>query len=168
MGEFLTDPRQFQPMAALSNEIKSFIVQALACYDTPSQVASAVRERYGVVASRQQVETHDPTRKSSKGLGKRWVTLFNDTREGFRSEMVKEPIANRAVRLRALGRMLEEAEASGNLALAMKLLEQAARECGDVVTDRRSKAQRAPEEPAAPVGVEFVPTPSGSLSRNVA
>ena len=82
-------------MAALNNEIKSFIVQALACFDSPSQVAVAVRERFGVVVSRQQVETHDPTRKSSKGLAKRWVTLFNDTRNGFRNEMVKEPIANR-------------------------------------------------------------------------
>ncbi|POA49325.1 hypothetical protein C1893_06780 [Pseudomonas sp. MPR-ANC1] len=142
-------------MAALNNEIKSFIVQALACFDSPSQVAVAVRERFGVVVSRQQVETHDPTRKSSKGLAKRWVTLFNDTRDGFRNEMVKEPIANRAVRLRALGRMLEEAEASGNLVLAMKLLEQAARECGDMNTNRRAKAEGEPMVPAAPVGVDF-------------
>ena len=142
-------------MAALNNEIKSFIVQALACFDSPSQVAVAVRERFGVVVSRQQVETHDPTRKSSKGLAKRWVTLFNDTRDGFRNEMVKEPIANRAVRLRALGRMLEEAEASGNLVLAMKLLEQAARECGDMSTNRRAKTEGEPMAPAAPVRVDF-------------
>lgn len=155
MGEFLTDPRQIQPMAALNNEIKSFIVQALACFDSPTQVASAVKERFGVVVSRQQVETHDPTRKSSKGLAKRWVTLFNDTRDGFRNEVVKEPIANRAVRLRALGRMLEEAEARGNLVMAMKLLEQAARECGDMNTNRRTKVDGEPMTPAAPVSVEF-------------
>lgn len=142
-------------MAALNNETKSFIVQALACFDTPSQVASAVREQYGVVVSRQQVETHDPTRKSSKGLAKRWVTLFNDTRDGFRNEMVKEPIANRAVRLRALGRMLEEAEASGNLVMAMKLLKQAARECGDMNTNRRANVDGKPLVPAGKVGVEF-------------
>lgn len=145
-------------MAALNNEIKSFIVQALACFDSPSQVASACKERFGVVVSRQQVETHDPTRKSSKGLAKRWVTLFNDTRDGFRTEMVKEPIANRAVRLRALGRMLEEAEASGNLVLAMKLLEQAARECGDVNTNRRAKADGELAGPAEPVKVDIVAT----------
>ena len=142
-------------MAALNNEIKAFIVQALACFDSPSQVATAVRDGFGVVVSRQQVETHDPTRKSSKGLAKRWVTLFNDTRDSFRSEVVKEPIANRAVRLRALGRMLEEAEASGNLVLAMKLLEQAARECGDMNTNRRAKAEGESLPPAAPIGVDF-------------
>ncbi|WP_447777053.1 DUF2280 domain-containing protein [Pseudomonas chlororaphis] len=143
-------------MTALNNEIKSFIVQSLACFDSPSQVASAVKEQFGVTVSRQQVETHDPTRKSSKGLAKRWVTLFNDTRDSFRSEMVKEPIANRAVRLRALGRMLEEAEESGNLVMAMKLLEQAARECGDMNTNRRAKVDGEPAAPAAPVGVDFV------------
>jgi hypothetical protein len=142
-------------MAALNNEIKSVIVQALACFDSPTQVAGAVRERFGVVVSRQHVEAHDPTRKSSKGLAKRWVTLFNDTRDSFRNEMVKEPIANRAVRLRALGRMLEEAEASGNLALAMKLLEQAARECGDMNTNRRARADSEPATPVARIEVEF-------------
>ena len=126
-------------MAALNNEIKAFIVQSLACFDSPTQVATAVRDSFGVVVSRQQVEAHDPTRKSSKGLAKRWVTLFEDTRSGFREEMVKEPIANRSVRLRALQRMFDEAEARGNLVIAMKLLEQAARECGDMNVNRRAK-----------------------------
>jgi hypothetical protein len=143
-------------MAALNNEIKAFIVQALACFDSPSQVATAVKGSFGMVVSRQQVETHDPTRKSSKGLAKRWVTLFNDTRDGFRNEMIKEPIANRAVRLRALGRMLDEAEARGNLVMAMKLLEQAARECGDMNANRRATVDGEPAAPATPVGVDFV------------
>ena len=55
-------------MAALKSEVKSFIVQALACFDTPSQVAEAVKNEFGVVLSRQQVETHDPTKSSGKGL----------------------------------------------------------------------------------------------------
>lgn len=143
-------------MAALNNEIKAFIVQALACFDSPSQVATAVKEGFGVVVSRQQVETHDPTRKSSKGLAKRWVTLFEDTRSGFRTEMVKEPIANRSMRLRALGRMFEEAEARGHLVLAMKIMEQAAKECGDIYTNRRARGEAGCDVPATPVQVEFV------------
>lgn len=147
-------------MAALNNEIKAFIVQSLACFDSPSQVATAVKEGFGVVVSRQQVETHDPTRKSSKGLAKRWVTLFEDTRSSFRAEMVKEPIANRSMRLRALGRMCEEAEARGHLVLAMKIMEQAAKECGDIYTNRRARGEAGGEVPATPVQVEFV-HPSG-------
>lgn len=146
-------------MAALNNEIKAFIVQSLACFDSPTQVATAVRDGFGVVVSRQQVETHDPTRKSSKGLAKRWVTLFEDTRSSFRAEMVKEPIANRSVRLRALGRMCEEAEARGHLVLAMKLLEQAAKECGDLYINGRVRADGGQAEPAGRVEVEFILVP---------
>lgn len=146
-------------MAALNNEIKAFIVQSLACFDSPSQVATAVKDGFGVVVSRQQVETHDPTRKSSKGLAKRWVTLFEDTRAGFRSEVVKEPIANRSMRLRALGRMLEEAEARGHIVMAMKLMEQAAKECGDIYTSRRARTDDDQAGPADRVEVEFVPAP---------
>ena len=146
-------------MAALNNEIKAFIVQSLACFDSPSQVATAVKDGFGVVVSRQQVETHDPTRKSSKGLAKRWVTLFEDTRSGFRSEVVKEPIANRSMRLRALGRMLEEAEARGHIVMAMKLMEQAAKECGDIYTSRRARTDAGKTEPADRVEVEFVLAP---------
>lgn len=142
-------------MAALSNEIKAFIVQALACFDSPSQVATAVRGSFGVVVSRQQVETHDPTRKCSKGLAKRWVALFNDTRDGFRDEMIKVPIANRAMRLRALNRMLEEAEAANNITLAIKIMDQAAREVGDLYTNRRVKAEAEVSAPVARVDVEF-------------
>lgn len=147
-------------MAALNNEIKAFIVQSLACFDSPSQVATAVKDGFGVVVSRQHVEAHDPTRKSSKGLAKRWVTLFEDTRSGFRSEVVKEPIANRSMRLRALGRMLEEAEARGHLVMAMKLMEQAAKECGDIYISRRARTDAGKTEPADRVEVEFVLAPN--------
>lgn len=43
-------------MATLKNEVKSFIVQALACFDTPSQVVESVKNEFGVVVTRQQVE----------------------------------------------------------------------------------------------------------------
>ncbi|EOX8993106.1 DUF2280 domain-containing protein, partial [Pseudomonas aeruginosa] len=86
-------------MAALNSELKSFIVQALACFDTPSQVVEAVKNDFGIVVTRQQVESHDPTKAAGKGLAKRWVTLFHDTRKRFREETAEIPIANRAYRL---------------------------------------------------------------------
>jgi hypothetical protein len=149
-------------MAALTPEIKTFIVQALACFDSPSQVAEAVRASFGVTVSRQQVEAHDPTKRCSKGLAKRWVTLFEDTRASFRETMVEVPVANRAYRLRALGRMLEEAEESGHIAQALKLLEQAAKECGDLYNSRPGKADDRASKLAAPVRVEFVLAPLGA------
>ena len=130
-------------MAALKNEVKSFIVQALACFDTPSQVVEAVKNEYGVVVSRQQVETHDPTKVAGKGLAVKWVTLFHDTRKRFREETAEIPIANRAYRLRTLGRMAEKAENMKNMALTAQLLEQAAKEVGDLYVNRRVEPDRS-------------------------
>ncbi|AXH57279.1 DUF2280 domain-containing protein [Pseudomonas amygdali pv. lachrymans] len=153
-------------MAALTPEIKTFIVQALACFDSPSQVAEAVRANFGVTVSRQQVEAHDPTKRCSKGLAKRWVTLFEDTRAGFRETMIEVPVANRAYRLRALGRMLEEAEERGHIAQALKLLEQAAKECGDMYTVRRTSGAGSSEELATRIAVEFSIAPGSPISLN--
>lgn len=140
-------------MAALKNEVKSFIVQALACFDTPSQVVEAVKNEFGAVLTRQQVESHDPTKASSKGLAAKWVTLFHDTRKRFREETAEIPIANRAYRLRALGRMAEKAENMKNMALTAQLLEQAAKEVGDVYVNRHRKDE-PDDEPVVPTRIQ--------------
>lgn len=134
-------------MAALNNEVKAFIVQALACFDTPAQVAASVREEFGIEVTRQQCESHDPTKRSGKDLAKRWVTLFEDTRARFREETAEIPIANRAYRLRALGRMVEKVEGMRNYGLALQILEQAAKEVGDVYVNRKI-------EPDKPLGFQ--------------
>ncbi|MCT8955167.1 DUF2280 domain-containing protein [Pseudomonas lundensis] len=140
-------------MAALSSEVKAFIVQALACFDTPSQVAEAVKREFSVEVSRQQVESHDPTKRCSKTLAKRWVEMFHDARKRFREETVEIPIANRAYRLRALGRMAEKAENMKNMALTAQLLEQAAKEVGDVYVNRQTKNEN-PHDNLAPTRVQ--------------
>ena len=129
-------------MAALSNEVKAFIVQALACFDTPTQVASSVREEFGIEVTRQKCEAHDPTKYAGRDLAKRWVVLFEDTRKRFLEETAEIPIANRAYRLRALGRMAVKAENSKNMALTAQLLEQAAKEVGDVYVNRRLEPEK--------------------------
>ncbi len=144
-------------MATLSNDVKAFIVQALACFDTPSQVAAAVREEFGIEVSRQQCESHDPTKYAGRDLAKRWRVLFEDTRKRFREETADIPIANRAYRLRTLGRMAEKAEGMRNLALTAQLLEQAAKEVGDVYVNRQTKAEMPHDDlPPARVQVEVV------------
>ncbi|WP_315336185.1 DUF2280 domain-containing protein [Pseudomonas grimontii] len=140
-------------MANLKNEVKSFIVQALACFDTPSQVVEAVKNEYGIAVSRQQVETHDPTKSAGKGLAVKWVTLFQDTRKRFREETAEIPIANRAFRLRAMNRSFERADSSKNIPLAMQILEQAAKETGDMFVNR-SRKEEAGDEPAIPTRIQ--------------
>jgi hypothetical protein len=140
-------------MATLNNEVKGFIVQALACFDTPSQVAEAVKQEFGVELSRQLCESHDPTKRAGVNLAKKWVTLFHDTRKRFREETAEIPIANRAFRLRTLGRMAEKAEKSKNMSLTAQLLEQAAKEVGDIYVNRNRK-EEPDDEPAIPTRIQ--------------
>ncbi|EFN6655427.1 TPA: DUF2280 domain-containing protein [Escherichia coli] len=124
-------------MAALKPEVKAAIVQMLACYDTPSQVVEAVQKDFGITITRQQVETHDPTKVSGKTLAKKWVELFNLTRDRFLNEISDIPIANKAYRLRVLQRMSTTAEGMKNLGMTAQLLEQAAKEVGDAYSNKQ-------------------------------
>lgn len=140
-------------MAVLKHEVKSFIVQALACFDTPSQVVEQVKQEFDIQISRQQCESHDPTKRAGVNLAARWVTLFHDTRKRFREDTAEIPIANRAYRLRALGRIVEKAEGMRNLALALQVLEQAAKESGDMYVNRHRKDEPG-DEPAIPTRIQ--------------
>lgn len=124
-------------MAKLSEAEKRFIVQALACYDTPTQVVEAVKEEFGTVMDRGHVGCYDPTKVAGKELAKKWRDLFHATREGFKREAAEIPIAQRSYRLRALQRMATKAESMKNMPLALQVLEQAAKECGDMYVNRK-------------------------------
>ncbi|KPA87058.1 hypothetical protein PF66_06403 [Pseudomonas asplenii] len=132
-------------MAALKSDVKAFIVQALACFDTPTQVSQAVKQEFDIDVTRQQVEQHDPTKRAGVNLAAKWRTLFEDTRKRFREETADIPIANRAFRLRAMSRFVEKAESMKNIGLAMQILEQAAKECGDIYVNRQPKVEESPD-----------------------
>ena len=140
-------------MAVLRSEVKAFIVQALACFDTPSQVVESVRKEFGIEISRQQCESHDPTKFAGRGLGAKWAELFDAARQRFREETTEIPIANRAFRLRAMNRFVEKAETMKNIGLAMQILEQAAKEVGDVYVNRQTKNEN-PHDNLAPIRVQ--------------
>lgn len=140
-------------MAALSSEVKVFVIQALACFDTPSQVVESVQKEFGLSITRQQIESHDPTKVSGKGLAVKWKQLFEDTRKRFREDTADIPIANRAFRLRGLARMAEKAENMRNLALTAQLYEQAAKECGDMYVNRARK-EEPDDEPLIPTRIQ--------------
>lgn len=123
-------------MATLTDDVKAFIVQALACFDTPTQVSDAVKQELGVDVSRMQVSLYDPTKRMGKNLGKKWVAMFDSARKQFLEETNAIPVANQAYRLRVLNRMLDKVEKQGNTALAAQLLEQAAKESGGAFTNK--------------------------------
>lgn len=131
-------------MAALKGEVKAFIVQSLACFDTPSQVVESVKKEFGLSITRQQVESHDPTKANGRGLAQKWADMFNATRERFQNEISNIPIANKAYRLRVLDRMATRAEGMKNLALTAEIIEQAAKECGDAYTNKHKFEHSGP------------------------
>lgn len=124
-------------MATLTDNVKAAIVQALACYETPSQVVEAVKAEFGVDISRQQCQLYDPNKSNGASLAKKWRDLFAATREAFLKDSAQIGISHRAVRLRRLDRMSTRAEERGNIPLAAQLIEQAAKEVGDIYTNRR-------------------------------
>ncbi|MEL2696994.1 DUF2280 domain-containing protein [Escherichia coli] len=137
-------------MAALKGEVKAFIVQSLACFDTPSQVVELVKKEFGLSITRQQVESHDPTKANGRGLAQKWVELFHETRKRFQTELSDIPIANKAYRLRALDRMMTKAEGMRNMALAASLMEQAAKEVGDAYSNKQKVEHTSPDGSMSP------------------
>lgn len=142
-------------MAALSDDVKQFIVQALACFDTPSQVAESVKEEFGLIVPRQQCETYDPTRAAGSRLSKKWRELFERTREDWRKGATEVPIANRIYRLRMLDQLARRAVSSRNAPLALQVLEQAAKETGDMFVNK-SRPTGAAEDGDVPVPTKVV------------
>ncbi len=92
-------------MATLKEPVKIFIVQSLACYETPQQVVEAVREEFGIEIERQQVASYDPTKATCRNMSKKLKDLFTRTRNDFKTNIYDIPLANKAVRLKELQRM---------------------------------------------------------------
>ena len=126
--------------AGLPDDVRTFIVQALACFDTPSEVAKAVKDGFGLAVSRQAVEAYDPTKRAGAGLSAEHRAVFEATRAAFLKETAGIGVAHRAVRLRRIQRFADRAEEMGNLVLAASLLEQAAKEMGNAFTNKREVA----------------------------
>lgn len=132
-------------MARLKDEVKTFIVQRLALFDSPSTVAEAVNQEFEIKVSRQQVEKYDPGKAAGKQLRKNFQVLFNEFRERFLQATADIAISHKSVRLRRLDRMSAIAEERGNFPLAAALLEQAAKECGGMYTNLRLVAPTTPD-----------------------
>ena len=119
-------------MAALKEPVKIFIVQSLACFETPQQVADAVEEIYKIKIDRKQCHSYDPTKYAGRNLSKKLKDLFDKTREDFRENIEDIAIANKAFRLRELQKMYEDA--GRNKIAKQNLLKQAFQETDGRIT----------------------------------
>ena len=119
-------------MAALKEPVKIFIVQSLACFETPQQVADTVKQEFKIEISRQQVALYDPTKYSGRNLSKKLKDLFYETRKKFQENILDIPIANKAFRLKELQGLYEDS--GRNKRAKQNLLKQAFQETDGRVT----------------------------------
>jgi hypothetical protein len=68
-------------MAALKEPVKIFIVQALACRDTPQEVAELVKQEFGIITDRMQCASYDPTKAAGRNLSKKFRDLLRNQKE---------------------------------------------------------------------------------------
>ncbi len=122
-------------MATLKEPVKIFIVQALACRDTPQEVAEAVKQEFKIELDRRQCASYDPTKPAGQNLSKKFVQLFNETREKFDAGLIDIPIANKHFRLKQYQKQLERN--AKNTVMSLKILEQAAKDVGGQFTNRQ-------------------------------
>lgn len=121
-------------MAALKEPVKIFIVQALACRDTPQEVAEAVKQEFKIEIDRRQCASYDPTKLAGKNLSKKFVELFHKTRADFDAGLIDIPIAQKFYRLKQYQKQLERN--LKNTVMSLKILEQAARDVGGQFTNK--------------------------------
>lgn len=129
-------------MAKLTDDVKRFIVEQIACYRTPSQVAADVKAAFNLVVDRRQVEEYDPAKSRTKpGRGttpaKKWCEIYEATRARFLAECGQQPIADQRIRMRELQRIFELEEERQNTVGQRQTLEQAAKEAGGAFTNKR-------------------------------
>ncbi|HRH45721.1 MAG TPA: DUF2280 domain-containing protein [Pyrinomonadaceae bacterium] len=120
----------------LPEEIKRFIVRSLAVYETPSEVAASVKAVYNKKVTRQNVHFYDPTKLAGEGLSEELKTLFTETRRQF-DETEIMPLSKKNVRIKKLSKYVEVLEDNDNLIGAAGILEQIAKEEGNLFTNRR-------------------------------
>src|SRR5471032_2407963 len=87
-------------MRGLPKAVRMHILTELACFATPMQVVTTVREKFGIEVSRQCVEAHHPERRAGAKLSPALCVLFYETRAKLLAELDNIGLASPAGRAR--------------------------------------------------------------------
>lgn len=117
-------------MRRLPDALKRRIVEHLACYQTPAEVTELIADEFAITLTARHVRAYDPTSVQFAGSS-RWVTYHQTVRQRCAQEVGDIAIAHRAYRIQQLQRILDRAMDRGDHRLALKTLEQAAKEMGN-------------------------------------
>lgn len=128
----------------LTPEAMLFVVEQNAEFRTPSEVAAAVKEHFGIEITPQTVQLYHPRRHAGRKLKKELVEHFDAHREKFAEDVTDIPRANRAFRIKELSEMAEAAAKAKNYGMAAQLNKQIAEELGNVYSDTRKHQHSGP------------------------
>jgi len=121
----------------LTDRHRTIIVRELACFTGLTDIQKKIKDEYGIEIKLQSVQHYDPNRVGGSRPAKRWVELFNHTREAFLSEIQDTvPLAHKSVRIKELALAANLFKRKGNYLAMAKVLEQIAKEVGNVHTNR--------------------------------
>lgn len=122
----------------LTEQQKAFVVQRLACWDSPKEVSEALMEEHGVKLAPQNIEAYDPNKRAGRNLAKKWRELFESSRKVFLNDIhTHVPEANKAVRIRQLAHAARAFKGRGNYLGMADMLERIAKELGNVHSNAR-------------------------------
>jgi hypothetical protein len=120
----------------LNLEQKAFIVTAYARFEGTAEIIRSFRERYDLELTHAQAN-HYNVPGASCNCAPKWKELFQSVRKSFLDNVDAIGIANKTVRIQRLEYLCSLALTRKNVKLAAELMEQAAKEMGEVFTNRR-------------------------------
>lgn len=126
----------FMSEKKLNSIIQKFIIQRLASFERPQEVADSVKDIFGVSVSLKAITYYHI---DNAKLSTEWRELFLSLRRQFISRLADIPIFHKAYRLKQLQRLYDRQASSKipNEVEMLKILEQAAKEVGGMYENRR-------------------------------
>jgi hypothetical protein len=120
----------------LTDEQKAFIVKGYARFEGTGEVCRSFKEKYNAELSPSHALAYNPSGVNFHGAQK-WLTLFERTRKNFIENTQDIGITTKSFRLQELHKLYGAAVTRKNVKLATEILEQAAKEMGEVFTNKR-------------------------------
>jgi len=120
----------------LNHEQKDFIVRSFARFEGCPEVCRSFLDKYGIELPAARAHKYNCAGPHFVGA-KKWRQVFDAERKHFLENVQDIGIANKTVRIKRLEALCALAITRKNVKLAAELMEQAAKEMGEVFTNKR-------------------------------
>lgn len=123
----------------LTDELRAYVVQRLAAFDRPGEIARALRRECGITIHPKNISAYNPTVFAGRRLAPRWKALFESTRARVLADDAS--LGDTMTRVHRLDGLARRAIQDGDLILAAQLQRQSAREIAATQLNPQGRAQ---------------------------